>query len=139
MSEKTRVPFVDLVTPHLELETELMEAIRGVLRSAGFIGGPILEAFEREFAQFCGVNHCIGVSSGTYLQTQCDRSDGTGQPVDRRSGRVLKAVVPVHLYGQMCDMDPILALADEYRMTVIEDACQAHGAEYFSATSGLSH
>jgi dTDP-4-amino-4,6-dideoxygalactose transaminase len=40
--------------------------------------------------------------------------------------------VPVHLYGQIADMDAILALAAKYDLTVIEDACQAHGAEYFS-------
>jgi dTDP-4-amino-4,6-dideoxygalactose transaminase len=44
----------------------------------------------------------------------------------------VKAVIPVHLYGQMCDMDAILGLAGKYGFTVIEDACQAHGAEYFS-------
>ena len=52
--------------------------------------------------------------------------------VSHRSGRPVTAVVPVHLYGQMADMDAILELAERYRLVVIEDACQAHGAEYFS-------
>ena len=52
--------------------------------------------------------------------------------IDRKLGRRVAAVVPVHLYGQPADMDPILELAERYGLIVIEDACQAHGAEYFS-------
>jgi dTDP-4-amino-4,6-dideoxygalactose transaminase len=183
------IPFLDLVTPHVELEQELTEVFRKALRTAGFIGGPMVEEFEKAFATFCETSHSVAVSSGTdalrfalmasgvkpgdvvvtvphtfiatteaisqagalpefvdidertynldpaklgeYLETQCTVDDA-GRLMSRRSGRPVTAVVPVHLYGQMAEMDAILELADRYRLVVIEDACQAHGAEYFS-------
>lgn len=184
-----RVPFLDLVTPHRELEEELVHSVREALRSAAFIGGPEVEGFEREFSEFCGTKQAVGVGSGTdalrfalvaagvrpgetvvtvpntfiatteaisqagariafvdvdertynmdperlraYLGTGCTR-DNAGRLVDEQTGSPVAAIVPVHLYGQMADMDPILELADEYGLIVVEDACQAHGAEYFS-------
>lgn len=190
MSDNGNVPFLDLVTPHVELEEELVAVFTTALRTAGFIGGPEVEDFEREFAEFCGVRHCVGVGSGTdalrfalmaagvqpgetvvtvpntfiatteaisqagarpdfvdidertyamdpgklhsYLETECTRDQQTGRVVSKHTGSLVSAVVPVHLYGQIADMDPILDLANRYNLTVIEDACQAHGAEYFS-------
>src|ERR1700722_7874785 len=183
------IPFLDLVTPHLELEQELTGVFRRALQTACFIGGPMVEAFEEAFAAFCGTNHSIAVSSGTdalrfaimacgvqrgdvvltvphtfiatteaisqagampefididertynmsieklqlYLKEQCSR-DRSGRLISLRSGRPVSAIVPVHLYGQMADMDSILRVAQQYSLIVIEDACQAHGAEYFS-------
>lgn len=183
------IPFLDLVTPHVELEHELTAVFRRALFTAGFIGGPMVEEFEQSFAEFCDTKHAIAISSGTdalrfalmasgvkpgdvvvtvphtfiatteaisqagalpefvdvdertynlspaeferYLSEQCTRT-ADGKLMSRRSNRPVTAVVPVHLYGQMADMDAILELAEEYRLVVIEDACQAHGAEYFS-------
>jgi dTDP-4-amino-4,6-dideoxygalactose transaminase len=183
------IPFLDLVTPHLELEQELTGVFRRALQTACFIGGPMVEAFEEAFAAFSGTNHSIAVSSGTdalrfavmacgvqrgdvvltvphtfiatteaisqagampefididertynmsveklqlYLKEQCSR-DRSGRLISLRSGRPVSAIVPVHLYGQMADMDSILRVAEQYGLIVIEDACQAHGAEYFS-------
>ena len=74
---------------------------------------------------------CRWRSCERYLEKQCTR-DSVGKLISRRSERPVTAIVPVHLYGQMADMDAHSELADEYGLMVIEDACQAHGAEYFS-------
>jgi dTDP-4-amino-4,6-dideoxygalactose transaminase len=183
------IPFLDLVTPHVELEQELTAVFQQVIRTAGFIGGPMVENFEKEFAGFCQTSRAVAVNSGTdalrfalmaagvkagdvvvtvphtfiatteaisqagalpefvdidertynmdpeklreYLETQCVVSED-GKLVSKRSGRPVTAVVPVHLYGQMADMDAIGELAERFGLIVVEDACQAHGAEYFS-------
>src|SRR2546428_10388617 len=59
------VPFLDLVTPHLELEEELVSIFRIALRTGVFVGGPMVEDFETDFAQFCDSRYCVGVGSGT--------------------------------------------------------------------------
>src|SRR5580693_5278972 len=189
MSVNGNIPFLDLITPHMELEKELTAVFHKVLATAGFIGGPMVEEFESAFAKFCDTDYSVALSSGTdalrfalmacgikpgdvvvtvphtfiatteaisqagalpefvdideqtynmdpaklreYLEVQCT-TDKSGKLISRRSGRSVTAVIPVHLYGQMADMDAIQELADRYHLTVIEDACQAHGAEYFS-------
>src|SRR5258705_10840259 len=64
MTENRPIPFVDLVTPHIELQDELVAAFKTAIRTAAFIGGPPGEGFEREFAETCGAHHCVGVSTG---------------------------------------------------------------------------
>src|SRR5436190_11115297 len=65
MSATGNVHILDLVTPHVELEAELTSVFRNAVRTAGFIGGPVVEGFEREFAEFCDARLCVGVGSGT--------------------------------------------------------------------------
>src|SRR5437899_2152274 len=65
MARTSAIPFLDLVAPHEELKEELSEVFRTALATAGFIGGPMVEGFERDFAKFSDVSYCVGVGSGT--------------------------------------------------------------------------
>ncbi|HUH65240.1 MAG TPA: DegT/DnrJ/EryC1/StrS family aminotransferase, partial [Syntrophales bacterium] len=67
-----------------------------------------------------------------FLENHCTFDYGTGRTVHQRTRKPVTAVIPVHLYGQTADMDRIRDLAKQYNLAVIEDACQAHGALYFS-------
>src|SRR5271165_2553627 len=60
-----QIPFLDLIRPHLEIEEELVAVFRGALQTAVFIGGKAVTDLEGRFADFCEVDHCVGVGSGT--------------------------------------------------------------------------
>ena len=186
MCQTNRFHFLDLVTPHRELEEELVNVFRQALRSAAFVGGEQVESFESEFAAYCGTKYSVGVANGTDAvrfalmasgvgpgdavvtvshtfiatvegisqagaatefvdidaRTYCMSPEAldtvprrlqegpqTGRPLGSRTGKPIKAVLPVHLYGQVADMDSIMAIAERFDLLVIEDACQAHGAQ----------
>src|SRR2546428_6486228 len=59
------IPFLDLVTVHRELREELRSVFDSALDTAGFVGGPVVQAFERDFAEFCESQFCVGMASGT--------------------------------------------------------------------------
>ena len=65
MNQNAKIPFVDLVTPHRELQEELVNVFKATLATAGFIGGPMVEGFESDFAKYCDAKFCVGVNSGT--------------------------------------------------------------------------
>lgn len=60
----SQIPFLDLKAPYIELKAELDQAYRQVMESGWYILGREVEAFEQEFAAYCGVEHCIGVGNG---------------------------------------------------------------------------
>ena len=60
-----KIPFLDLVTVHRELREELLSVFETSFDTAGFIGGPVVQGFERDFAEFCDSRFCVGMASGT--------------------------------------------------------------------------
>src|SRR5436853_7301562 len=85
------VPFLDLVTPHLELEQELTNVFHQALRTAGFIGGPMAAEFETAFAKACETQHSVAVSSGTDAMRFAIMAAGV------RSGDVVLTVAPTFM------------------------------------------
>lgn len=171
-----KVPFLDMANPYEELKAELDEAYFCFMRSAWYILGREVEAFEQEFAGYCGVKHCIGVGNGlealhlilrayeigeghevivpsnTYIASWLGVSYAGAKPVpvepDPRTFNLdpnlieaaitpkTKAIMPVHLYGQPADMDPIMSIARKHGLKVIEDNAQAQGARYKGRRTG---
>jgi dTDP-4-amino-4,6-dideoxygalactose transaminase len=168
--EFINVPFVDLKTQHQSISDEIDSAIADILNNTSFILGEAVRTFEKDFAQYCGVQYAIGVDSGTsaielalraydigagdevitvantFIATALAISYTGAIPVlididpqtynmdigtlEKAITKRTKAIIPVHLYGQPADMDPILEIAQQHELIVIEDACQAHGAKY---------
>jgi len=164
------IPFLDLGAAYRELKPEIDAAVSRVLASGWYILGPEVEAFEAEWAAYCGADHAVGLANGldalvlalraldvgpgdevivpsnTYIATWLAVSavGATVVPVEpdpathnidvTRIGAAItprtKVLLPVHLYGQSADLDPILALARQHGIAVVEDAAQAHGARY---------
>ena len=167
---------IDLKAQYLSIRSEIDAAIEQVFVSGQFILGPQVSAFEAEFAEYCGVDHAVGVDSGTSAIQLALLACGIGagdevitvsntavatiaaieltgaKPVlvDVDSSRYTldpsmlqaaltsrtRAILPVHLYGCPADMNPILTFAHQYKLHVIEDCAQAHGAQYQGKDGG---
>ncbi len=170
------IPLVDLKAQYLSIKDDIDAAMQRVVDNTSFILGAEVEAFEREFATFCGTKYAVGVNSGTsalhlaFLACGLGPGDevittpytfiGTTEMLAKIGARPVfvdidpktynidpakieaaitertKAILPVHLYGQPAEMEPILEIAERHGLIVIEDAAQAHGAEYNGQRAG---
>ncbi len=174
------IKFLDLKAINLTYRDELMAACARVIDSGWYIGGQELAAFERNFANYCGAKHCVGLANGldaliltlrawkeigrlkagdevivpanTYIASVLAVTENDLVPVlvepDARTYNLCasnaakaltaktKAILPVHLYGQMADMPALMELARQHDLIVLEDAAQAHGAEIGGRRAG---
>lgn len=165
-----KIPFVNFKPMERELDQELRQAFEKIYTRSWYIGGKEDEAFEKAFAGYCGVAHCVGTGNGldalmlalkaldikkgdevivpsnTYIATALAVTYVGAIPVfvepDIRTFNIdpvkikenitdkTRAIIPVHLYGQPCEMDSIISIAKQYSLYLIEDCAQAHGAIY---------
>lgn len=170
------IPFLELQSQHQDIRAELNQAFNQVLDSGWFIQGQQLEAFEQEYAAYCGSKYCIGVGNGldalhlilrgygigvgdevivpsnTFIASWLAISYAGARPVpvepdpltynidaERIAAAITprtKAIMAVHLYGQVADMDAIRAIAAQHNLKLIEDAAQSQGAGYQGRRSG---
>lgn len=174
------IPFLDLKGINAQYRAELLEACTRVIDSGWYIKGKECEAFEKEFAEYCGTKYAIGVANGldaltliikaykemglmndgdeiivpanTYIASILAISQNSLVPVlvepDEKTylldtslikskiSPITKAIMPVHLYGQLCQMDEIMSIAKENNLKVIEDSAQSHSAYFLNNRSG---
>jgi len=165
-----QIPFVDLRAQYESIKEEIDQAISDVILDSAFIGGKYIKTFERNYANYLGVNHCVGVGNGTdalfialkvlgagkgdEVITAANSFIATSEAITMTGAKVVfvdcdrntynidvrniekvitdktKAIIPVHLYGQPAEMDPITEIAQRYNLYIVEDSAQAHGAIY---------
>jgi len=171
-----KIPFVDLKLQYQSIKIEIDQTIQSVINETAFIGGKYVAAFEKEFAEYLGVKHCIGVGNGTdalalalkalgikegdEVIVPANTFIGTSEAVTLAGGRVVfadcdpdtqtitpetveksltartRAIMPVHLYGNPAPVAELKELADSRGLSLVEDAAQAHGAQYMGAKIG---
>lgn len=175
-----RIPYYNIKDITDSFQPSITEAIERTLDSGMYIHGEELNTFEKNFAQYCGAKHCVGVANGlealtlilrgykqlrgwkdnaevivpanTFIASILAIKEANLKPVlcepSMQSYLIdpaliptliteeTCAIMPVHLYGCVCDMRQINEIASKHNLVVIEDACQAHGAYYNDKRAG---
>jgi len=178
--EDDKVPFLDLKAVNAPYFNGFEQAFDSVVNSGWYIQGSEVKAFEQEFADYCGVEHCIGVANGldalilifraymemgvlhegdevivpanTYIASILAISENRLKPVlvepdlatynldptlvEQAITPRTKAILAVHLYGQLADMPALKTIADKHDLLLIEDSAQAHGASLHGVKAG---
>lgn len=172
------VPFLDLIGVNEVAREDFDIVWEQVLKHGGYVGGPEVDQFEREFAAYCGVSHCIGVANGTDALELILTGLGIGPgdevivpantfiataeavcavgakprfvdidpdtllidpaAVANAVSSTTAAVIAVHLYGQMADVEELARVTKRYGLALIEDAAQAHGARFGEVRAGAA-
>ncbi len=172
----TAVPFVDLRAAHAEVAEDIDLGFKRVIAGNAFVGGEEVAAFERDYATFTGMPHCVGVANGTDAVELALRAVGVGPGAEvvlpantfvataeaaaRAGARIVlvdmaadgyvidvdaalaavtpatRAVVPVHLYGQLAPVERLAAGLTDPRVAIVEDAAQCQGARRNGRSAG---
>ncbi len=171
------IQLLNLKRQYITIKDRIHEAILNVFDECAFSSGKFVEFFEKDFAQYCGVRHCVCVNSGTsalhlaliccgvvpgdevitvpmtfistvwaityvgakpvFVDIDPDTYTIDVNQVERAITPRTRAILPVHLYGQMAELNSLLEICQKYNLYLIEDAAQAHGAEYYGKRAGV--
>lgn len=170
------IDYENLGKANEEFFSEYKEAFNHTLESGWYILGKEVDTFEKAFASYCGVKHCVGVASGldalmlslkamdypqgsevlvpsnTYIATILAIKQASLTPVlvepdintyninasliEKSITEKTRAIMCVHLYGKICDMDAISVVASKHSLDIFEDCAQSHGASLNGKRAG---
>lgn len=170
------IPFVDLHAQYKSIKSDIDKALEVCIADSNFIKGKAVTDFENAFANYLGVEYCLGCGNGTdaleiiltalkigpddevlvpaltWISTaeavnnvgaepvfvDINQDDYTIDPslIEEKITKKTKAIIPVHLYGCPAEMNEIIRIAKKYKIYIIEDCAQAHGAKYFDKKVG---